>query len=153
MKAIISSNAIELELPSMIKIHPVVNVSWIRQYKPQIEGQRKKTPQLVIIKGQEEWEVEKIINKRKVQGRDKYLVQWKRYMAKKDTWKSRENLKNAMKLVEEFKKEYHREEEEEIRWQEAEEDKRMFSRELPGRYIIKLLYSWRNKKYNWEYWK
>ena len=27
VKSIISSNTIELELPSMIKIHPVVNVS------------------------------------------------------------------------------------------------------------------------------
>ena len=27
VKAIISSNAIKLELPSMIKIHPVINVS------------------------------------------------------------------------------------------------------------------------------
>jgi len=28
----------------------------------------------MVIKGEEEWEVEKIMNKRKVQGRDKYLV-------------------------------------------------------------------------------
>jgi len=28
----------------------------------------------VVIKGEEEWEVEKIMNKRKVWGRDKYLV-------------------------------------------------------------------------------
>jgi len=59
--------------------------------------------------------VEKIINKRKVRGRDKYLVRWKGYMAKEDTWKNRENLKNAMELVKEFKKEYYREEEEEVR--------------------------------------
>jgi len=36
-------------------------------------------------------------------------------MAKEDTWENRENLKNVMKLVEEFKKEYCREEEEEVR--------------------------------------
>jgi len=29
VKAIISSNAIKLELPSMIKIHPVVNISQV----------------------------------------------------------------------------------------------------------------------------
>ena len=57
-----------------------------------------------------------------------------------DTWESRENLKNAMELVEEFEKKYHGEEEEEVRQQEVEEDKRIFSRELPGRYIAKLLY-------------
>jgi len=33
VKAIISSNVIELDLPSMIKIHLVVNVSRVRKYK------------------------------------------------------------------------------------------------------------------------
>jgi len=28
----------------------------------------------VVIEGEKEWEVEKIMNKRKVRGRDKYLV-------------------------------------------------------------------------------
>jgi len=45
VKVIISSNAIKLELPSMVKIYPVVNVSQVQQYKSQIEGQKKKTPQ------------------------------------------------------------------------------------------------------------
>ena len=58
-----------------------------------------------------------------------------------------------MELVEEFEREYRREEEEEVRWQEAEEERKMFSRELPGRYTVKLLYRWGNKKYNREYWK
>jgi len=44
VKAIISSNATELELPSTIKIHPVVNVSRVQRYKSQVEGQRKETP-------------------------------------------------------------------------------------------------------------
>jgi len=34
VKRIISSNAIELELPRTIKIYPVVNVSRVRLYKP-----------------------------------------------------------------------------------------------------------------------
>jgi len=74
-------------------------------------------------------------------------------MAEKDTWESRENLKNVMKLVKEFEKKYSREEEEEVRWQEAEEDRKVFNRELPGRYTAKLLYGWDNKKYDQEYWK
>ena len=40
VKEIISTNAIELELPSSIKIYPVVNVSRVQQYKPQVEGQK-----------------------------------------------------------------------------------------------------------------
>ena len=74
MKAIISSNAIELDLPSTVKIHLVVNVSRVQRYKLQVEGQKKETPQPVVIEGEEKWEVEKIMNKRKVRGRDKYLV-------------------------------------------------------------------------------
>jgi len=53
-----------------------------------------------------------------------------------------------MELVKEFKKNYSREEEEEVRCQEVKEDKEMFNRELPGRYTAKLLYGWGNKKYN-----
>jgi len=94
----------------------------------------------VIIEKEKEWEVKKIMNKRKVQGRDKYLVQWKRCTVEENTWKSKENLKNTMELVEDFEKRYSKEEEEEVRQQEVEENKRMFSRELPGRYIAKLLY-------------
>ena len=69
-------------------------------------------------------------------------------MAEEDTWESKKNLKNAMELVEEFKKEYSRDKEEEVRQQEAEKDKKTFSRKLPGRYTAKLLYGWGNKKYN-----
>jgi len=153
VKVIISSNVIELELPRIVNIHPVVNVSGVRRYKSQMKEQRKETLQPVVIEGEEEWEVKKIINKRKVWGRNKYLVQWKGCTAEKDIWESRENLKNAMELVEEFEKEYHREEEEEVRRQEAEGDRKTFSRELLGRYMAKLLYRWGNKKYNKEYWK
>jgi len=74
VKKIVSSNAIELELPSTVKIHLVVNVSRIRKYVGQVEGQKKEQPAPVIIKGKEKWEVERILNKRRVRGKDKYLV-------------------------------------------------------------------------------
>jgi len=54
VKAIISSNAIELELPSTVKIHPVVNVSRVWKYKLQVEGQKKEVPQPVVIEGEQE---------------------------------------------------------------------------------------------------
>jgi len=54
IKKIILLNAVELELPSTVKIHLVVNVSRIRRYIGQVEGQRKEQPALVIIKGEEE---------------------------------------------------------------------------------------------------
>jgi len=63
IKKIISSNAVELELPSMVKIHLVVNISRIQRYIGQVEGQRKEQPAPVVIKGEEEWKVERILNK------------------------------------------------------------------------------------------
>ena len=74
VQKIVSSNAVKLELPSTVKIHPVVNVSRIRYYVGQVEGQRKEQLALVIIKGKEEWEVERILNKQKIREKDKYLV-------------------------------------------------------------------------------
>ena len=112
VKGIVSSNAIELELPKSIKIHPVVNVSRVRLYKPQVEGQKKTPPKPVIIEGEEEFEVEKILNKQVVQGKEKFLVRWKGYTAEEDMWESRENLGNAKELVEEFEREYGEEAEE-----------------------------------------
>ena len=150
VKEIISSNAVKLELSSTVKIHPVVNVSRIRRYIGQVEGQRKEQPAPVIIEGEEEWEVERILNKRKVRGRDKYLVRWKGFTAESDTWEGRENLKNAKEAIEEFEKEY-RQDTEDVAWQECEEE--TFQRgELPGRFTAKKLYGWSDKQYDQEYW-
>ena len=74
VKGIISSNIIELELPNSIKIHPVVNVSRVQLYKSQVKRQKKILPKPVIIEGEEEFEVEKILNKRTVRGKEKFLV-------------------------------------------------------------------------------
>jgi len=74
IKGIISSNVVELELPKSIRIHPVINISRVRLYKPQVKGQKKILLKLVIIEGKEEFEVEKILNKRIVQEKEKFLV-------------------------------------------------------------------------------
>ena len=74
VKRIILTNAIELELPSTIKIHPVVNISRVYMYKDQVKDQRKGWLLLVVIKGEEKYKVEKILNKRKFKGKDRYLV-------------------------------------------------------------------------------
>ena len=85
-----------------MRIHLVVNVSQIVWYKEQIEGQRKEEGKLVEVEGIKEWEIEKILNKKKIRGIEKYLVQQKGFMMKGDTWERKENLKNAEKALEEF---------------------------------------------------
>ena len=58
IKKIILENTAELELPVLIKIHPVVNMSRIVKYQEQVEGQ-KKIPPLVEIDREKKYEVEK----------------------------------------------------------------------------------------------
>jgi len=71
IKEIVSSNAVKLELPSIVKIYLVVNVSRIHRYVGQVEGQKKEQLPPVIIKGEEEWKVKRILNKRRVRGKCK----------------------------------------------------------------------------------
>ena len=59
------SNAVKLRLLASIRIHLVVNVSRVIKYKKPVKRQRVKEPKPVEVDGVEEWEVEKILNKRK----------------------------------------------------------------------------------------
>ena len=38
---VVSTNVVKLQLPTSIKIHPVLNISWIVQYKDQVGEQRQ----------------------------------------------------------------------------------------------------------------
>jgi len=98
---IVLLNVVELELPSKVRIYPVVNVSRIQKYIGQVKEQRKEQLAPVIIEGEEEWEVKRILNKQQVRGKNKYLVRWKGFTAESDTWKGKENLENAKETVEE----------------------------------------------------
>jgi len=145
IEEVISSNAVKLKLPSSMRIHPVVNVSQIVHYKEQVKGQKKEEGKPIEVEGVEEWKVEKILNKKKIRGVMKYLIQWKGFTVEGDTWERRENLKNAEELIEEFEWEGI-----EVRRQEGEveEYRRM---ELPGKYMAKLLYRWDDRKFEEEY--
>jgi len=133
-----------------MRIHPVVNVSQIVWYKEQIEGQKKEEGKPVEVEGIEEWEVEKILNKRKIRGVEKHLVWWKEFTAEGDTCERKENLKNAEEALEEFEGRMNAE----VRRQERIDmaEKRNFRRgELPGKFTTRMLYGWDDGKFEEEY--
>ena len=136
IEEVVSSNAVKLQLPSSMRIHPVVNVSWIVRYKEQIKGQKKEEGKPVEVERVEEWEVEKILNKKKMRGVEKYLVWWKDFTVEGDTWERKENLKNAEELIEEFERG------KVVVRQQVEEEGEYKRMELPGKYTAKLLYRW-----------
>ena len=75
IKKIILTNTVKLELPLTIKIHLVVNISRVQLYRPQVKGQKVVLLQPVVIDKKKEYEIEKILNRKKVQEKNKFLVQ------------------------------------------------------------------------------
>ena len=145
IKEVIFSNTVKLQLPSLMRIHLVVNISWIVRYKEQIKGQKKEEGKPVEVEGVEEWEVEKILNKKKMKGVEKYLIWQKGFTAERDTWERRENLKNAEELIEEF------EWGEVVVRQQVGEDEEYRRMELPGKFTAKVLYGWNDQRFEEEY--
>jgi len=71
-------------------------------------------------------------------------------MVESDTWEGRENLENAKEAIEEFEKEYWRDMEDVV---QQERKETTFKRgELLGKFMVKMLYGWSNKRYDQEYW-
>ena len=94
---------------------------------------------LVDVKGVKEWEVERILNKRKVRGVVKYLVQWKKFTAEYHSWEKEEDLENTKKVVAELKRRMNTE----VKRQKKlgiVEKKDFRRRELLEKYTVKILY-------------
>ena len=159
VKKIVLENAVELELPALLRVHLVVNVRRLVKYKEQIKGQKKIPPPSVKVAGEKEYEVEEILDRQEKKGKTKYLVKWKGYTVEENTWEGLENLKNAGRKIEEFEKGRFEEEIQRIRVKKGKEVKlnpeaEEFRRgELPGRYTVKMLYGWNDKKFDEEYLK
>ena len=71
---VVSTNTVKLQLPTLMRIYLVMNVSQVVWYREQVGGQKVEEVKPVEVEEIEEWEVEKILNKRKIRGVVKYLV-------------------------------------------------------------------------------
>ena len=63
VRKIVSENVVELKLPALLRIHPVVNVRRIVKYREQVEGQKKILPSPVEVAREKEYEVEEILDR------------------------------------------------------------------------------------------
>jgi len=66
VEEVVSKNVVKLKLPTSIEIHLVVNISGVVRYREPIKEQKVEEPKPIEIDRVEEWEVGKILNKRKV---------------------------------------------------------------------------------------
>ena len=69
VKKIVSENAVELELPVLLRVHPVVNMRRLVKDREQVEGQKKIPPSPVKIAGEKEYEVEEILDRQERRGK------------------------------------------------------------------------------------
>ena len=74
IRKIVSENAVELELPALLRIHLVVNVRRIVKYREQVEGQKKILLSSVEVAGEKKYEVEEILDRQERREKTKYLV-------------------------------------------------------------------------------
>ena len=98
----VSTSAVKLQLLTSMRIYQVVNIIQIVRYKEQVEGQKKEKGKPIEVARFEEWEIEKILNKRKMRGVNRYLVRWKGFTVKNNIWERKEDLGNAKELVNKF---------------------------------------------------
>jgi transposase InsO family protein len=100
----VGANAYRLRLPkSMSRLHPVFPVVKLLTAPPDpIPGRRSSPPpDPVLIDGEEEYEVEAVINSRMFRGRLQYLIQWKGYSYEHNSWENATDV-HSPKLVAEF---------------------------------------------------
>ena len=113
VKRVVNANAYELELPASLKIHPVINISHLKEYR---DGTRafpdrpvlltRPEPEALDDNGAPEWLVDRLLDHRKVKRGarqvDQYLVEWKGYPISEATWEPIEHLTGSIELVTEF---------------------------------------------------
>lgn len=83
-------------------IHPVFHVSLLEPSKGELDAE----PPPIEVEGEEEWEVEAVLDSKLLHGKLWYLVKWVGYSEAEKTWLPAANLANGKDLVEEFHKAY-----------------------------------------------
>jgi len=102
----VSERAFRLRLPdSMSRIHPVFYVGLLENvHKSSISNRHNDPPPQVEIDGEDEYEVEEILDSRIYRRKLQYLAKWTGYghTDEATTWEPASNLQNSPDLVSDF---------------------------------------------------
>lgn len=94
----VGKNAYRLSLSVGWKIHSVFNVALLEPY---VRRSGVISPAPDILDGEEEWEIETILDSRTHYGKLQYLVRWKGYPGQ-DQWEPATHLDHAKDSIEAF---------------------------------------------------
>jgi len=98
----------ELKLPQKWKIHNRFHASLLTPVvENDIYGKHTLKPPPILVTGEEEYEIEAILNHRvkgtRSRSKIEYLVRWQGYGPTEDSWEPETNLGNSDEILEEYK--------------------------------------------------
>uniref|UniRef100_A0A670IJD3 Gypsy retrotransposon integrase-like protein 1 n=1 Tax=Podarcis muralis TaxID=64176 RepID=A0A670IJD3_PODMU len=89
----VSPVAFRLRLPATLKVHPVFHRSLLSPVAPPDEFHpNRPRPQPVLVRGEPEYEVERILDSRYRRGKLQYLIDWKGYGPEDRSWEPAANV-------------------------------------------------------------
>lgn len=93
VKRKINGVAYELELLDSLRIHPVFHVSLLKPFVANPFPERNlNPPDPVIVDGEEEFEIEAILDCRKRNNQAQFPIKWKGYGPEENSWEPEENI-------------------------------------------------------------
>jgi len=109
IKRVVNDNAYELDLPSAMRIHPVLNVSRLKLYHDGATSfpsrplpNPRPPPEVTLANGDEHYEVECILASRGKGNRTQYLVKWVGYDHYESTWEKASNVAGAPQAIADY---------------------------------------------------
>ncbi|KAF8752650.1 hypothetical protein RHS01_07611 [Rhizoctonia solani] len=100
----VSSHAYRLNLPETLKIHDVFYVGLLSRVHISPSQPFPEKPPPETIEGEEEYEVEQIIDSKRQRGKWFYLIKWKGYGPEDNSWEPEELLEHSQEEIQRFNK-------------------------------------------------
>ena len=106
---VLSPLTYQLELPETWRIHNVFHANLLTEYtENDIHGPNPEPPPPDLIDGEEEYEIEGILNHRTRKGKIEYYTKWKGYDHEENSWEiEAQFLPHAQEILEEYQNEHH----------------------------------------------
>ena len=95
----VKSNAITLQLPPAMRMHPTVNIASIRKYHQRATPQKSRHPAPIAHDNAPAYEIDQVLAERINGSRREFLIMWKGFGDDEASWEPATNFKNKNPAV------------------------------------------------------